>query len=60
MNCIDVSTTKLNERMNTSVLKHDSINVQSFSIGETLNTTTSCVTNKLNIICSVICDTSVL
>lgn len=60
MNCIEVSTTKLNEQINPSILKYENINVQSFSIGEKLNTTIKCDINKMNITCSIICDTSLL
>lgn len=60
MNCIKVSITKLNERIKPSVLKHKSINVQSFSIGEKLNAKVQCNANKMNVKCSIMCSTSVL
>lgn len=56
MICIDVSIKNLSKKLNTSILKRGDINVQTFSIGDKLNTTVDCV-SKMNIMCSMVCDT---
>lgn len=60
MNCIEVSIKKLNEKLNPTILKNENINVQSFSIGEKLNSKIEYVPGELKVNCSIICDTSLL
>lgn len=60
MNCIEVCIKKLNEKLNPTILKNENINVQSFSIGEKLNSKIEYVPDELKVNCSIICDTSLL
>lgn len=60
MNCIEVSIENLNDKLNTTILKSESLNVQSFSIGSKLNTTIDRTSIELNVSCSIICDVSVI